>query len=407
MAQLTLQDIRQAQSRIQGIVEASPVKESFFLNKRTGARVYLKLENLNLSGSFKIRGACNAVRKLSITDLQQGIVAASAGNHAQAIAWAARMAGANATIFMPERTPLVKAQGTRELGANVRLGGETYDDAFNAALDYVKQFGGILIHAFSNLDVIAGQGTIGLELFTQLSDLKLIFIPIGGGGLASGVACAIKELNPEITIIGVQSDAFPAMARSFSGNSLVSYVSGRTIADGIAVKKPSDLTFSLISRYVDDVITVDEESIASSVMDLMERDHTLAEGAGAVAVAALHKLSPSQITKVGNGSIVCIVSGGNIDVNLLSRIIPNGMKHSGRIMQLKCRISDRPGKLADLLNIIGRTGANLLDVVHNRLLGTVGFDEVEVKLDLETIDAQHQNQIIETLRGSGIKLQIM
>lgn len=407
MAQLTLQDIRDAQTRIRPIVEASPVKESFFLEKRTGVRTFLKLENMNLSGSFKIRGACNAVRKMSAAELQKGIVAASAGNHAQAVAWATRMVGARATIYMPERTPLVKAEGTRELGADVRLGGDSYDDAFQAATTHVEREGGILLHAFSNLDVIAGQGTMGLELLTQIADLKLVLVAIGGGGMASGVACALKELKPDITVIGVQCEAFPAMSRSFAGKTLISCAAGRTIADGIAVKTPTALTHELISKYLDDVVTVDEDAIASSVMDLMERDHTLAEGAGAVSVAALHKLPGQRLAAIGKGAVACVVSGGNIDVNLLSRIIPNGMKYSGRFMRIQCRIPDRPGRLADLLNLLGKTGANLLDVHHNRLLGSIGFEDVEVLMDLETIDAKHQDVIRETLSRSKFKFSVL
>lgn len=317
------------------------------------------------------------------------------------------MAGAKSTIFMPERTPLVKAEGTRELGAEVRLGGDTYDDAFVAATDFIKSHGGVLVHAFSNLDVIAGQGTLGLELLAQVQDLKLVLVPIGGGGLASGVACAMKELRPNISVIGVQCEAFPAMAQSFSKKSLLTASAGRTIADGIAVKKPTELTFSIIVKYLDDIITVDEDAIASSLMDLMERDHTLAEGAGAVSVAALSKLKTEHFRAIGDGAAVCIVSGGNIDVNLLSRIIPNGMKHSGRIMRIKCRISDRPGRLADLLNLLGQCGANLLEVAHNRLLGSVGFEEVEVQLDLETINSDHQQLILQKLNEAQFRVHLL
>lgn len=407
MTQLKLPDIREAQVRIRPMVEPSPVKESFFLKNRLGFKVFLKLENMNLSGSFKIRGACNAIQKLSSAELAHGIVAASAGNHAQAIAWASRMVGAHATIFMPDRTPLVKAQGTRELGAQVILGGNTYDDAFEAATAFVSSHGGRLIHAFSNLDVIAGQGTIGLELINQIPDIKCAIVPIGGGGMIAGIACALKELNPEIRIIGAQSEAFPAVAESFRTKKLVSCYHGRTIADGIAVKSPTPLTFGLVMKYVDEIITVDEESIASSLMDLMERDHTLAEGCGAVAVAALYKLRQSLASTIGTGSVACIISGGNIDVNLLSRIIPNGMRHSGRYMRILCTISDRPGRLADLLNLLGKTGANLVNVQHDRLLGSLGFDDVEVLLDLETIDFAHQEIIEKAIQKEQLKFKVL
>jgi threonine dehydratase len=404
MPTVTLAHIRDALQRIRPIVPVSPVKESVFLQKRSGVKTHLKLENLNLSGSFKIRGAVNALTQLPPEDLAKGVIAASAGNHAQSVAYTCKLLGAKSTIFMPVRAPLVKAEATRELGADVQLFGQNYDEAYAAAKAHQEQHGGIFIHAFDDARVIAGQGTIGFELLDQLSDLGMIIVPIGGGGLISGIATVVKSLKPDVRIVGVQSQAYPAIHRSFTDRRFLSCSQGTTIADGIAIKQPSEFTFSLIQQYVDDVITIDEQEIASAVMSLMEWDHMLAEGAGAASVAALLKLSDCKtLPPLAGRSIACIISGGNIDVNLLKRIIPNGLKHSGRLMRLAIRIPDRPGRLAELLNLVGRTGANLADVQHNRLFGAVGYEDVEVQLDLDTLDMHHQDEILAALKQSGFK----
>jgi threonine dehydratase len=402
-ADVTLAGIKAARERIRPYMAGSAVKESMFLQKRTGLKCVLKLENLNLSGSFKIRGALNSLLQILPSDLSQGILAASAGNHAQGIAYTCRELNAKATIFMPERTPLIKAEATRELGAHVVLGGMSYDDAYQAAVEHQKQHGGIFIHAFSDPRVICGQGTVGLELLEQVDNLGLVMVPIGGGGLASGVATAIKALKPEVKIIGVQAAAYPALERSRREGHVVAAAVGTTIADGIAIKQPTDLTLGIVQKYVDEVVLVDEESIASAVMDLMEWDHMLAEGAGAASVAGLLKLPPSVLAGMAGKTVACIVSGGNIDVNLLKRIIPNGLKHAGRLMRLAVRIVDRPGRLAELLNLVSRTGANLQDVTHNRLFNAVGYDDVEVQLDLETLDLKHQHEIMEMLGKSKFR----
>lgn len=403
MHNVSLTSINEALFRIRPIVRPSPIKESFFLRKRVGQPCFLKLENLNLAGSFKIRGACNAILQMNKAELAQGIVAASAGNHAQGIAYACRAVGASATIFMPERTPLVKADSTRELGAQVHLTGANLEEAYRAAMQFQNANNGQFVHPFSDARVISGQGTAGLELLDQLEELSLVLVPIGGGGLASGMACAIKEKRPEVKVIGVQTQAYPAAQLSFHQGTPCQAVQGHTIADGIAVKGPSDLTLGLMRQYLDDVIVVDEESISAAIMDLMERDHTLAEGAGAVSVAALSSLSPELLSSVRHGAIACVISGGNIDVNLLSRIIPNGMKASWRHLRIRALIPDRPGRLADLLNTIGKVGANLLDVRHNRLIGAHSLEDVEVDMDLETIDKSHQEQIFAALAAAKVR----
>lgn len=403
MNQVSLASIREALLRIRPYVSSSTVKESVFLQKRKGIRSFLKLENLNLSGSFKIRGATNCLRQMDPELLKDGVVAASAGNHAQAVAYTCKTLGTRATIFMPVRTPLVKAERTRELGAEVILCGQDYHDAFQAAKNHEKEHGGIFVHAFDDARVICGQGTIGFELLDQVQDLGMVIVPIGGGGLISGIATVIKNLHPNVQVIGVQSSAYPAMQRSFAEKSFTSCALGTTIADGIAVKQPSELTYGIIQKFVDEIVTVEEEEIASAVMNLMEWDHMLAEGAGAASVAALLKLDQSRIDQLKGKAVVCVISGGNIDVNLLKRIIPNGLKFSGRLMRLAVRISDRPGRLAELLNLVGKTGANLQDVTHNRLFGAVAYEDVEVQLDLDTTNAHHQEEILAALKDAGFR----
>lgn len=403
MSDVSIAKIREAMIRIRPTVPCSAVKESMFLERRVGVRTLLKLENLNLSGSFKIRGALNALLQIPKADLAKGIIAASAGNHAQGVAYACRLVGAKATIFMPVRAPLVKAEATRELGADVRLVGLNYDEASQAALEFQKQTQGVFVHGFDDPAVINGQGTIGLEILDQVPDLGMILLSIGGGGLIGGVAHAIKSLRPDVKVIGVQTTAFPAMHRSFKDGRYVTCATGSTIADGIAIKHPSERTFKLIEQYVDDILLVDEESIASAVMDLMEWEHMLAEGAGAAPVAALLKMDPKVLQDLRGRPVACVISGGNIDVNLLKRIIPNGLKYSGRLFRIAVRILDRPGRLAELLNLVGRTGANLQEVQHNRLFGAVGYEDVEVNLDLETTNQAHQEEVMCALTEGKFK----
>jgi threonine dehydratase len=403
MTDISIDRIREAERRIRPYVPTSPVKESIFLQKRTGVKTFLKLENLNVSGSFKIRGAVNALLQMTPEELKSGIIAASAGNHAQGVAYTCKMLNAKATIFMPLRTPLVKAEATRELGADVRLVGNSYDDAYQAALEFQKTSGGVFLHGFSDPRVINGQGTIGLELIDQVPNAGLVIAAIGGGGMLAGLSTCIKAIKPSIKVIGVQSTAYPAMQRSFAEKRFLSCANGYTIADGIAIKEPSELAFQVIEKMVDDVIVVDEEAIASAVMTIMEWDHMLAEGAGAASVAALMKLDPKGLARLEGQSIVCVLSGGNIDVNLLKRIIPNGLKSAGRLFRLAVRIQDRPGRLAELLNVVSQAGANLQEVQHNRLFGAVGYEDVEVQLDLETIDQNHQEAVVAALTKAKFK----
>lgn len=402
-SQLTIETVKEAAKRIRPYVAPSPVKYSVNLSKKMDQPVYLKLENLNLSGSFKIRGAMNALLQVGPNDLKSGVIAASAGNHAQGVAHTCRLLGTKATIFMPIHSPIVKAAATRDLGAEVVLTGNSYEEALYAALERQKQTGALFLHGFNDERVIAGQGTVALELLEQVPDMGLVLTTIGGGGLAAGVALAIKDSNSSIQVVGVQSSSFPAMKQSISAGKMTEFSTGYTIADGIAIKVPGSKNFEILKSRIDDIVLVSEDEIASGVMNLMEWEHMLAEGAGAAAVAAVWKISPQILAKVQKRPIVCVVSGGNIDVNLLKRIIPIGLKHSGRLFRLAVMIQDRPGRLAELLNIVSESGANLQDVTHNRLYNAVGFDDVEVILDIETIDNQHQDQVTQSLTRKKFK----
>jgi threonine dehydratase len=388
-------------------VRPSPILNSLYLSERFRRDIWLKLENLNISGSFKIRGATNALSQLSKSQVAKGVVAASAGNHAQAVAYVCREMKIPATIFMPENTPMIKAESTRNLGASISLGGETLDDAYRRAEEFIESNGGYMIHPFADQNVIAGQGTIGLELLDQIDDIAAVIVPIGGGGMISGIGLAIKSLRPKVRIYGVQSTAFPAMFASVEAGHIVEMKRGKTIADGIAVKAVRPLNFELVRRFVDKIVTVDDDEIASALMDLIERNHLLAEGAGAASVAAIDKIMLSDPSFPSEGSIVCIIGGGNIDINLMRRITMKGLVKSGRIMRFRARISDRPGGLAALLRIIADSRANLIDVYHDRSFGTSHFHDVEVDVSLETSNWDHQSEVLQALSNAKLEYTIL
>jgi threonine dehydratase len=404
--QVSIDSIREARKRIGSIVHPSPVLNSLYLTERFRRNIFLKLENLNISGSFKIRGATNALSLLSKESLAKGVVAASAGNHAQAVAYVCREMKIRSTIFMPESTPMIKAESTRALGADIHLVGDTLDDSYKYAEEFRKQSGAYMIHPFADVNVIAGQGTIGLELIEQIPDLSAVIVPIGGGGMISGIATAIKNLKPEIKIIGVQSTAFPSMKLSYDAKKIVDVKRGKTIADGIAVKSVRELNFGIIQKLVDEIFLVDDDEIAAAVMDLIERNHLLAEGAGAVGVAAIDKILSSDI-KLKPGSIACIICGGNIDIALMRRITMKGLVKSGRVMRFRAKISDRPGGLAALLRIIADSKANLIDVYHDRAFGTSHFHDVEVDVSVETSNWDHQALLRNALADAKIDFLIL
>lgn len=400
--EVNLEEIRAASQRIRDIVPPTPVSKSIFQSQQTGLNVWFKLENFNVTGSFKIRGAANALRLASPESLKHGVIAASAGNHAQGVAYVSRQLGIKASIYMPERTPINKVTSTRGHGAEVILTGAVYDDAYAAALEAQKNSGRLIIHAFGDTAVINGQATIGLEILDQLPDLGAVLIPVGGGGLSGGIACAIKSLRPDIKIIGVQSSAFPAMVNAFKTKLIEPVKAGPTIADGIAVKKPFPRTLSLALKYMDDIIQVSEDEIAAAIMSLMEKDHLLSEGAGAVGVAALSKVSENLRATIGQKAICCIISGGNIDVNLLTKIVTRGQIASGRMMMLTVRTKDQPGQLADILKELSQTGANLIEVRHQRTFGATYYSDVDIEIELETSDFRHQELIRSRLDALGI-----
>ena len=388
----TLADIRAARERIHGAARETPVYVSESFERMTGREVWLKAENLQRTGSFKIRGAVNCVASLSDEERAAGVVAVSAGNHAQAVAWAAREAGIDATIFMPQDTPVAKVEATQNYGAKIELGGEMFDDAQEHARAYAETSGATFVHPFEDERVIAGQGTIGLELVEQLPDVGTVVVPIGGGGLASGIAIAAKELKPGLRIVGVQA----AACAPFAGG--VSH--GFTIAEGIAVKNPGELTLSIVKDLLDDVVTVTDEEISQAIVLSLERAKLLVEGAGAASLAAL------LADRVGGkGPVAVLLSGGNIDPSLLITVIRHGLTLAGRYLVVRTRISDRPGELVKLLSRIAEERVNLVSVEHHREGIQLSVAETEVELTLSTRDDAHALALLDAMQRWGYPVE--
>jgi threonine dehydratase len=393
-------DFAEARARIADRIYLSPCARSETFSRRCGATTFFKLENLQMTGSFKERGALNKMRQLSPAARRRGVIAASAGNHAQAVAYHAAQDGIPATIVMPRRTPLIKVANTRQHGAEVILHGNDFDEAYARSLELQQERGLHAIHPFDDEAVIAGQGTIALELLEQVPDLQVVLVPVGGGGLISGIAVAIKGLRPRVKVIGVEAAAYPAMARSVEAGRPVTVAAATTIADGIAVKRPGVLTLAYVKRFVDDLVTVDEEEIANAVLLLLEQEKTVTEGAGAVALAALY----NRRVPIARGKrTVMILSGGNIDVNILSRIIERGLVKDGRLVRLEVQLPDEPGALAALLAEVGRLQANVIGVHHERTFSDLGLARVAVELTLETRGADHVRQLEASLRDHGFE----
>lgn len=363
---------------------------------------YIKPENLQTTGSFKMRGAYYAMSKLGSDSRERGVLAASAGNHAQGVAMAAREMGIPCTIVMPRSAPLSKVTATKGYGAEVILEGDTYNDAYIHALSVQKERELVYIHPFNNADVITGQGTVGLEIIESMPDVQNVVIPVGGGGLASGMAVAIKEKKPSCRVFGVQAANAASMFASLQSGQITTLKSVATIADGIAVSAPGDLTFDLCARYLDGVFTVTEEEISGAILTMLERMKLVSEGAGAAAVAALLF---GRLTLPGNKT-VAVVSGGNIDVNLLSRIIDAGLKKTGRKVVLLTEIVDKPGMLGKLLNSVAATGANLVSAHHDRIAHNVQLGHCVVELTLETFSADHIESICRELTELGYSVNV-
>jgi len=393
-------DIQEAKARISPHIRKTPLVESNALQRLLGIRCLLKCENLQKTGAFKSRGATNKLLSLSKDVLAQGVVTASAGNHGQALAYMAGILGAKATVFMPEKTPIIKIANTKSYGANAVITGESYDEAYQAALEFSKNQNATFVPAFADPMVIAGQGTIGLEILDEeLPDW--VVVPVGGGGLISGIAIALKELHPKIKVIGVQAAGAPAMANAFHTGKLLKSEQITTIADGIAVKRPNEDTYELIKKYVDEIYTVTEDEISQGIAFSLESHKLLLEGAGAAALAAVLG-EKSKTFKQGLGTI--ILSGGNIDLNLLSRIIERGLCSSGRIFRSKVLIEDQPGALSKLAGLIAQEKANILQVIHTRANRTLGLNQIEVDLTIETINDQHIQTLKERLTEAGCRV---
>ena len=380
-----LADIEAARARLDGVARVTPVFGSETLSQLAGGKVLLKAENLQRTGSFKIRGAYNRISTLSPEERAAGVVAASAGNHGQAVAWAAREVGANARIFMPQDAPMAKVEATRHYGADIELTGTALEGCLDAATAYVAATGATFVHPFEDPLVIAGQGTIGLELAEQVRDVETVLIPVGGGGLASGIALALRAVKPGLRIVGVQAEG------TLPGGS------GFTIADGIAVKKPGELTMSILDDVLDDMVSVTDEQITEAIVLLLERTKLVVEGGGAVGIAAL---------LVGQGArpgvVVPVLSGGNIDATLLISVMRRGLAVAGRFLVVRTRVPDRPGELAKLLTMLANERVNVVEVEHQRETADLPVAETGVELTLVTRDSAHCDEILATMCVSAI-----
>ncbi|MEH6889625.1 threonine ammonia-lyase [Bacillus sp. JJ864] len=400
---ITLQTIIAAHEKMKGIVHTTPLDYSSTFSELAHNEIYLKLENLQKTGSFKVRGSYNKMTSLSKEELQKGVVAASAGNHAQGVAYSSNMLGIPCTIVMPKGAPLSKVLATKRYGANIELQGNVFDEALAYALDLRERTGATFVHPFDDEHVIAGQGTVGLEILHQLDDVDAVICPIGGGGLIAGVAMAIKEQKPSVKIYGVQALACPSMKQSLQEKQRVTVQSTPTMADGIAVKRPGDLTFQLVQRYVDDIFCVDEMEIARTMLMLLERNKLLVEGSGATSLAALlYGKVPEQGKK-----IVSVISGGNVDVNFISRIIEHGMVEAGRFVHISTMIKDKPGQLQQVLQIITDLEANVLHIHLERIGSKVFPGYAQLHLSLETKDNEHIEQVLMGMRKKGYSIEII
>ncbi len=395
---LTLDRIYHAAFTLKDIVRKTDLILAPALSRKN--QVYLKTENLQMTGSFKVRGACYKISRLSQEEKERGIIACSAGNHAQGVALAASKNHIPSLICMPDGAPISKVEATKSYGAEVCLVKDTYDDAYNKAVELQKEKGYTFIHPFDDEDVIAGQGTIGLEILDQLDDVDAVVVPVGGGGLISGVAAAIKQLKPECKVYGVQALGAPSMYESVRVHEKIALESVNTFADGIAVKIPGDHTYELVNQYVDEMLTVTEDEIAAAILTLMEKQKLVAEGAGAVSVAAvMFDKIPLEGKKV-----VCIVSGGNIDVNILNRVITRGLIMSGRRNTLTIALMDKPGQLVGVSEIISRCGGNVVAVHHDNSDPNMDINSCFLKIVMETRDSAQAKLIEEQLMAEGFDL---
>jgi threonine dehydratase len=391
-----LADIRAAARLLDGVARRTPLAASRDLAAKVGGPVWLKLENLQRTGSFKVRGAYTRMHALSPGERERGVVAASAGNHAQGVALAAQLLGVPATVFMPRLAALPKVAATRGYGADVRLEGDALKETLAAAAEFADRTGAVLVHPFDHPLVVAGQGTVGLELHEQVPDARTVVVPTGGGGLIAGVALALRELAPGATVVGVQAEEMAAWPGSMAAGRPELVPSAATIADGIAVPRPGRVPFALCQGLVDEVLTVSEDALSRALLHCLERAKQVVEPAGAAAVAAVLE-DPGRFPP----PVVCVLSGGNVDPLLLLHVIQHGLGAAGRYLSARVRVADRPGALAALLGSIAELGGNIIDVEHSRVAGSLGMGEVEVALRLETRGPEHRNEVLEALRASG------
>jgi threonine dehydratase len=394
---VTLAEIHAAMGRIRDSIYLSPCARSEDMSQLTGNSVYLKLDNLQRTGAFKERGALNKLLTLTEQERSRGVIAASAGNHAQGVAYHAGRHGIRAQIVMPLTTPLIKVSATKGYGAEVVLHGANYDEACEEAIRRSEQSGMTFVHPFDDEVVIAGQGTMGLEILQQVPDIEAIVAPIGGGGLIAGVACAVKETNPHVRVIGVQPARLPSMKVAIAEGHPVTLSPAATIADGIAVRRAGEKTLPLVQKYVDDIVTVDEEEIANAVLLLLEREKTLAEGAGAAAIAALinHK------TSLSGKKVAVLVCGGNIDVSLLSRIMERGLVKDGRLVRLRVHLPDYPGALHRLTGILAQHRANIVETSYDRAYYGVNLGDTAIDITMETRGPDHIAELLSALSANG------
>ena len=392
-----IQDIQTAMGRIRDAIRISPCTHSETFSALTNNAIFLKLDNQQRTGAFKERGALNKLLTLTAEERAQGVIAASAGNHAQGVAYHAGRQGIRASIYMPLPTPLTKVSATRAYGAEVVLHGTNYDEAYEKAVEQSRERHLTLIHAFDDDAVIAGQGTLGLEILQQKPDIEAIVAPIGGGGLIGGIACAVKEMNPRVQVFGVQPVRLPSMKAAVAQGEPVTLKPASTIADGIAVRRAGERTFPLVQKYVDDIVTVEEEEIANAILLLLEREKTLAEGAGAASIAAVlnHKL-PLEGKKVA-----VLVCGGNIDVTLLSRIIERGLVKDGRLVRLRVHLPDYPGALHRLTGILAEHRANIVETAYDRAYHGVNLGDTAIDITMETRGPAHIAELLAALLASG------
>lgn len=397
---VTIEMIQDAKKVLEGVARQTPLLSSNVINP--GSDVYIKCENMQVTGSFKLRGAYYKAANLTEAEAQNGIVACSAGNHAQGVAYAAKKMGVQSVICMPAGAPLAKVEATKNFGAEVVLVPGVYDDAAAKAAELQKKKGYTFLHPFNDPYVMAGQGTVGLEILEQLEDVEVVLVPIGGGGLISGVACAIKSLKPECKVYGVQALGAASMRNSIRDGKIETLAEVNTVADGIAVKQPGDKTFSAVQKYVDGIVTVTEEEIAAAILLLLEKQKTVAEGAGAVSVAAAMF---NKVDIIGKKT-VCVISGGNVDINILDRIIDKGLQVGGRLTDFSITVMDKPGQLTRMLQVIAEAGGNVFSINHDRTAKGVAVGKCKVEITVETRNKEHYLDLIMALKEQGYDVTV-